>query len=150
MSVNINLTFNEYVGLWVSKEKDTATIIFNDTDITFRSEAFDKLKEDILRQERLIKREDSATIEMDGKFSSKREILLKELIKTIDKIHDLDEKVDEKYEKEYTKLLEKSAYPSQKEMFELQQTGNHLIKEREKLKVYKEKLETQLKYGELQ
>ena len=149
MSVIINLTLNEYVGLWVNKEQDTATIIFKDTDITFSSEVFNKLKEDILEQERLIKREDSATIEMDGKFSSKREILLKELIKTIDKIHDLDEKVDEKYAKEYTKLLEKSAYPSQKEMFELQQTGNHLIKEREKLKVYKERLEAQLEYGDL-
>ena len=146
---DINLTDEEYYSYYIHEDDDVVDISFQDTEIMISSEAFDRLKEDILEQERLIKREDSATIEMDGKFSSKREILLKELIKTIDKIHDLDEKVDEKYAKGYTKLLEKSAHPSQKEMFELQQTGNHLIKEREKLKVYKEKLEAQLEYGDL-
>lgn len=146
---DIDLTEEEYYSYYIHEDDDVVDISFQDTEIMISSEAFDRLKEDILEQERLIKREDSATIEMDGKFSSKREILLKELIKTIDKIHDLDEKVDEKYAKEYTKLLEKSAYPSQKEMFELQQTGNHLIKEREKLKVYKERLEAQLEYGDL-
>ena len=145
MSVIINLTLNEYVGLWVSKEQDTATIIFKDTDITFSSEAFDRLKEDILEQERLIKREDSATIEMDGKFSSKREILLKELIKTIDKIDDLTREYDEKY----MESRGDAGFLTPSEEVKLKKKLYPLHKEKNRQIAYKQKLEAQLKYGDL-
>lgn len=145
MGVIINLTLNEYIGLWVSKEQDTATIIFKDTDITFSSEAFNRLKEDILEQERLIKREDSATIEMDGKFSSKREILLKELIKTIDKIDDLTREYDEKY----MESRGDAGFLTPSEEVKLKKELYPLHKEKNRQIAYKQKLEAQLEYGDL-
>lgn len=51
MGVNISLTLKEYVGFWISEEKETVTIIFDDTEITMNLENFDKLKEDIIEQE---------------------------------------------------------------------------------------------------
>lgn len=140
----VDLT-NEYFKIYTIKE-DITILQFNNTAIKLDNKSFEELKDKIMLSEEL-----SESLKMFQRACDKpsKGTILKELLKTIDKIQDLDEKVDEKYAKEYTKLLEKSAYPSQKEMFELQQTGNHLIKEREKLKVYKERLEAQLEYGDL-
>lgn len=141
----IDLTGEEYYSYYIHEDDDNVDINFQDTEITISSEAFDKLKEDILEQERLIKREDSATIEMDGKFSSKREILLKELTKTIDEINDLTNR----YDSTYFALMEDRECPSFKDELEVKNKLRPMWEKRNKLIDYKEKVKAQLKYGEL-
>lgn len=143
---DIDLTEEEYYSYYIHEDDDNVDINFQDTEITISSEAFDKLKEDILEQERLIKREDSATIEMDGKFSSKRETLLKELIKTTDEINDLTNR----YDSTYFTLMEDRACPSFKDDLEVRNKLRPMWEKRNNLMNYREKLEAQLKYGEFQ
>ena len=142
---DIDLTEEEYYSYYIHEDDDNVDITFQDTEIMISSEAFNRLKEDILEQERLIKREDSTTIEMDGKFSSKREILLKELIKTIDKIDDLTREYDEKY----MESIGDAGFLTPSEEVKLKKELYPLHKEKNRQIAYKQKLEAQLEYGDL-
>lgn len=144
----IDLTGEEYKNYSYYGFDDIFLIKFSDTEITIDSREFDKLKEDIIKKEELAKVE--FNFANDAKEPSKRETLLKELIKVIDSLKDLDKESEEIYEKEFGELVAEKPYPSQEDIFELKQKTLPLVRKMDELKYYKEKLEAQLKYGELQ
>lgn len=141
---NIDLTdevFNNY-----ESSEDVTTLHFAKITIKLDGQQFKKLKDTILLNEELDEAYRCFKIKTDKPL---RETILKELMKTIDKIEALDKESDELYEKEFGALVVEKPYPSQKEIFELKLKGHHLIRKMGSLKYYKEKLEAQLKYGEL-
>ena len=146
---DIDLTEEEYYSYYIHEDDDNVDITFQDTEIMISSEAFNRLKEEIIGNEEGLARVEP-NVATDEDKTPKRETLLKELIETIDKIEALDKESEELYEKEFAVLIAEKPYPSQREVFEIKQKGQHIIRKMEKLKYYKEKLEAQLKYGELQ
>lgn len=139
----IDLTGEEYKNYSYYGFDDIFLIKFSDTEITIDSREFDKLKEDIIKTERLVK---VFNVASDDKEPPKREILLKELTKTIDRITDLTNRYDSKY----YELMKNMKYHTFKEDLEVKNKLLPIWRERNKLMNYKEKLEAQLKYGGLQ
>ena len=137
---------NEYFKIYARKE-DTTILQFNNTAIKLDNKSFEELKDQIMLSEEL-----SGSLKMFQRACDKpsKGTILKELMKTIDKIEALDKESEELYEKEFGALVVEKPYPSQREIFELKLKGQPLIRKMESLKYYKEKLEAQLKYGELQ
>ena len=122
---------------------ETVVLRFNKTVVEITHEQFEKLKEDIIEQE--LEGEITA-IKPSSTKPPERETLLKELTKTIDKITDLTNR----YDSNYHKLMRSKKYHTFKEDLEVKNRLLPISRARNYLMNYKEKLEAQLKYGELQ
>lgn len=139
---DIDLTEEEYYSYYIHEDDDNVDISFQDTEIMISSEAFNILKEEIIGNEEGLSRVEFKVADK----TPKRETLLKELIKTIDEITVLTNR----YDSTYFTLMEDKEYPSFKDDLEVRNKLRSMWKERNYLMNYKEKLEAQLKYGELQ
>lgn len=135
----IDLTGEEYYSYYVHEDDDAVDISFQDTEITISSEAFDRLKEEIIGNEEGLARVEF-NVATDYDKTPKRETLLKELIKTMDK----ENSVRKKYNEENVKL---SAQMNQNDVKEKLLPLAHKLND---ITTYKEKLKAQLKYGEFQ
>lgn len=140
----IDLTGEEYKNYSYYGFDDTALIEFDSTEIIMNSRDFDKLKEDIIKQNGLAKVE--FNVANDAEEPPKRETLLKELRKTIDKIVDLTTR----YDSTYFALMEERVSPRFIDVLEVKDELRPMLEKRNKLMRYKEELEAQLKYGEFQ
>lgn len=136
---DIDLTEEEYYSYYVHEDDDAVDISFQDTEITISSEAFDRLKEEIIGNEEGLARVEF-NVATDYDKTPKRETLIKELIKTMDK----ENSVRKKYNEENVKL---SAQMNQNDVKEKLLPLAHELND---IMTYKKKLEAQLKYGELQ
>lgn len=140
----IDLTREKYID-YIIWEHDIVSIKFNDTEIIMNSREFDKLKEDIIKQNGLAKVE--FNVANDVGESTKSEVVLKEeLRKTIDRIVDLQTK----YDSTYFELMEEIVSPTFIDRLKIKDKLYPMLERKSKLMGYKEKLEAQLKYGELQ
>lgn len=137
----IDLTKEKYIDSIIWKY-DIVSIKFTDTEIIMDYKDFDKLKEDIIKQNGL----GEFNVANDAKELSKKETLLKELTKTTDRITDLTNRYDSKY----YELMKNMKYHTFKEDLEVKNKLLPIWRERNNLMNYREKLEAQLKYGELQ
>ena len=139
---DIDLTEEKYYSYYIHEDDDNVDITFQDTEIIISSEAFNRLKEEIIGNEKGLSRVEFKVADK----TPKKETLLKELIKTIDEITVLTNR----YDSTYFTLMEDKEYPSFKDDLEVRNKLRSMWKERNYLMNYKEKLEAQLKYGELQ
>ena len=139
---DINLTDEEYYSYYIHEDDDVVDISFQDTEIMISSEDFNRLKEEIIGNEEGLSRVEVKVVDK----TPKRETLLKELMKTTDKITDLTNR----YDSTYYALMSDRECPSFKDDLEVKNKLRPMWKERNNLMNYREKLEAQLKYGELQ
>ena len=137
----VDLT-NEYFKIYTKKE-DTTILYFSNTAIKLDNKSFEELKDQIMLSEEL-----SESLKMFQRACDKpsKGTILKELTKTIDRITDLTNRYDSTY---YT-LMETKKYHDFKSDLEVKKEILPIWQERNDLMNYKEKLEAQLKYGELQ
>lgn len=134
----IDLTENSHSKYKIWDKYDSMYLYFGEWILEIDKRDFDRLKEDIIKKEGLAKVE--FNVANDAKKPTKRETLLKELIKTMDK----ENSVRTKYNEENVKLSAQMNQNDVKEkLLPLAQKLNDIM-------TYKEKLEAQLKYGEFQ
>lgn len=119
------------------------TLYFGNIGIQMDFLQFKRLKDIILLNEQLS--EECRQYEFKEQKPSK-ETLLKELMKTTDEITDLINRYDSTY---FALMLDKE-YPSFEDDLEVKNKLRPMREKKNNLINYREKLEAQLKYGELQ
>ena len=139
---DVDMTSESYTGYFIDEGMDEVTLHFKETDVIISSEDFNRLKEEIIGNEEGLSRVEVKVVDK----TPKRETLLKELMKTTDKITDLTNR----YDSTYYALMSDRECPSFKDDLEVKNKLRPMWKERNNLMNYREKLEAQLKYGELQ
>lgn len=137
----VDITPQVYEKVDIGSEE--VILSFDSTEILMDLPDWNKLKRDIIEQEGLARVEFNVAI--DENKTPKREILLKELIKTIDKIDDLTREYDEKY----MESRGDAGFLTPSEEVKLKKELYPLHKEKNRQIAYKQKLEAQLEYGDL-
>lgn len=137
----VDLT-NEYFKIYTRNE-DTTMLQFNNTAIKLDNKSFEELKDQIMLSEEL-----SGSLKMFQRECDKpsKETLLKELMKTIDKVENLVSRYDEKY----LELMAQQDILSPDTEIAVRKEIYPLYKEKQEQVAYMEKLKAKLKYGELQ
>ena len=138
---DIDLTEEEYYSYYIHEDDDNVDITFQDTEIMISSEAFNRLKEEIIGNEEGLARVEFKVADK----TPKRETLLK-LMKTIDEVENLVSRYDEKY----LELMTQQDILSPDTEIAVRKEIYPLYKEKQEKVAYMKKLEAQLKYGELQ
>ena len=138
---DIDLTEEEYYSYYIHEDDDNVDISFQDTEIMISSEAFNRLKEEIIGNEEGLSRVEFKVADK----TPKRETLLK-LMKTIDEVENLVSR----YEEKYLELMTQQDILSSDTEIAVRKEIYPLYKEKQEKVAYMKKLEAQLKYGEFQ
>ena len=138
---DIDLTEEEYYSYYIHEDDDVVDISFQDTEIMISSEAFNRLKEEIIGNEEGLSRVEFKVADK----TPKRETLVK-LMKTIDEVGNLVSR----YEEKYLELMTQQDILSSDTEIAVRKEIYPLYKEKQEKVAYMKKLEAQLKYGELQ
>lgn len=138
----IDLTENSYSKYEAWDKYDSIYLHFGEWKIEIDKRDLFRLVKDV--EEKTVDPTDPPFIWADE--LSKREALLKELLKTIDEITDLTNR----YDSTYFALLSDRECPSFKDDLEVKTKLLHMWKERNNKMAYREKLKAKLEYGELQ
>ena len=138
---DINLTDEEYYSYYIHEDDDVVDISFQDTEIMISSEAFNRLKEEIIGNEEGLSRVEVKVVDK----TPKRETLVK-LMKTIDEVGNLVSR----YEEKYLELMTQQDILSSDTEIAVRKEIYPLYKEKQEKVAYMKKLEAQLKYEELQ
>ena len=136
----VDLT-NEYFKIY-TRDEDIIMLQFNNTAIKLDNKSFEELKDQIMLSEEL-----SGSLKMFQRACDKpsKGTILKELLKTIDKIEDLTREYDEKY----MESRGDAGFLTPSEEVKLKKELYPLHKEKNRQIAYKQKLEAQLEYGDL-
>ena len=138
---DIDLTEEEYYSYYIHEDDDVVDISFQDTEIMISSEAFNRLKEEIIGNEEGLSRVEFKVADK----TPKRETLVK-LMKTIDEVGNLVSR----YEEKYLELMTQQDILSSDTEIAVRKEIYPLYKEKQEKVAYMKKLEAQLKYGEFQ
>ena len=138
---DIDLTDEEYYSYYIHEDDDVVDISFQDTEIMISSEAFNRLKEEIIGNEEGLSRVEVKVVDK----TPKRETLVK-LMKTIDEVGNLVSR----YEEKYLELMTQQDILSSDTEIAVRKEIYPLYKEKQEKVAYMKKLEAQLKYEELQ
>ena len=138
---DIDLTEEEYYSYYIHEDDDNVDISFQDTEIMISSEAFNRLKEEIIGNEEGLSRVEVKVVDK----TPKRETLLK-LMKTIDEVENLVSR----YEEKYLELMTQQDILSSDTEIAVRKEIYPLYEEKQEKVAYMKKLEAQLKYGEFQ